>query len=339
MTRFQKRLLLGIAVLAAIIAVQSFLWFQQADRLKGRAEAWIADHHSQGPTVAAQSLTVEGYPFRLGLRLTGLLIENVPRLPGIRIEAPVVTVSGVLWGAHHWRLGAETGFALAGPSGATATVTAAAGRLNVVDPQTELTLTLENLSLAVPGPWDGLTVPNAALHLSWDREGLGTEAERPPVLDVAVDRLTLPVDFGSLPRVVDHFGFTARLQGPVAPGALRPALTAWRDHGGTIEVSRLELDWASLTVRGDGTVAFDETLQPMAAFATRFSGWEPLLHGLVSSGVLTEPQGNFIGAGLALLAHKGQDGVSYLKTPLTIQHGQLALGPAKLLPIPPIAWE
>ena len=49
-------------------------------------------------------------------------------------------------------------------------------------------------------------------------------------------------------------------------------LIQWRDKGGTVEVTRLNLDHGPLRLNGEGTFALDRDLQPVGTLTVRVEG-------------------------------------------------------------------
>ena len=75
--------------------------------------------------------------------------------------------------------------------------------------------------------------------------------------------------------------------GPFEPrGTLSDALARWRDAGGALEISVFALDWEALSIRGDGTFALDEKLQPQGAMTAEIDGVEKTSDALIAAGVI-----------------------------------------------------
>jgi hypothetical protein len=60
---------------------------------------------------------------------------------------------------------------------------------------------------------------------------------------------------------------------------------------------------------------------------------------MTASGKMKAGDAQLAKIALGLLAKPGADGVSRVTAPLTIQNGQLFLGPVRLAPMPRFTWE
>ena len=129
------------------------------------------------------------------------------------------------------------------------------------------------------------------------------------------------------------------MKGALPPGQLVPALTHWRDDGGTIELQSLRLRWGSLLVDASGTLALDNALQPEGAFSAVITGQDAAVDVAVKTGALKPSDAGAAKAVLGLLARPNGNGDKALTLPMTIQNQRLYLGPAKLANIPPIPWD
>ncbi len=169
--------------------------------------------------------------------------------------------------------------------------------------------------------------PNAdtsILDLSLDAAAIDLPASARPVLGPRIARLHL----------------AAQLMGAVPDAPPREALTAWRDGGGVLQLREGSLDWGPLSAAGDGTIALDENMQPLAAGTLHVAGLPETLDllsgaGLIASGQATMAKLMF-GAVAQTPAGGGRPQVSL---PLTIQNSYIFMGPIKLAPLKPIDWS
>jgi len=118
------------------------------------------------------------------------------------------------------------------------------------------------------------------------------------------------------------------------------SLARWRDRGGTVEVSRLALSWGPLALEGDGTLALDSAMRPLAAFSARLAGGPETVERLAAAGLIAPMDA--LGAKIALAAMTivpAEGGAPYAQVPVTLQDGYLYLGPARLLALPGMAWD
>src|SRR5579885_892780 len=161
-----------------------------------------------------------------------------------------------------------------------------------------------------------------------------------PDLGVAVDLrgLSVPEAPPGFAPAIDELALGATVMGPIPAGVPRRAAAAWRDAGGTVELDHFRLVWGGLKVAASGTLALDQDLQPIAAFSGTVSGFDAVIAALVASGRMSESDGRLARLGLSLLAKPGPDGKPELASSLTVQNGEIYLGPAKLGPAPRLVW-
>ena len=150
--------------------------------------------------------------------------------------------------------------------------------------------------------------------------------------------LALPAAPPGFAGTVDDLGFGVTLMGAFPSAPSRQAVTAWRDDGGTVELDNLHLHWGDMTINGSGTLALDNNLQPVGGFSGGVAGFDQLLNALVASGRVKAGDARVARLALAMLAKAGPDGRPEISTSLTIQNGEMYLGPAKLGPAPHIDW-
>ena len=120
--------------------------------------------------------------------------------------------------------------------------------------------------------------------------------------------------------------------GPFQPrGTLSEALARWRDAGcAGNKCIRARL--GSIVIRGDGTFALDEKLQPQGAMTAEIDGVEKTSDALIAAGV--------IDARTAFAAKVANRALSFgggpMRLPVSIQRQGPYLGPVPLLWLKPI---
>jgi hypothetical protein len=131
------------------------------------------------------------------------------------------------------------------------------------------------------------------------------------------------------------------VKGTIDPQQAAPqAVEAWRDAGGTIDISRLEIAWGPVRMVGDGTVALDAGLQPEGALSVRISGLDEILTAMERAAMIDARTAAIARITLAVLTRPSEDGgPAQARLPLTIQDRQLSVGPVKLLELPQIRWR
>ena len=121
------------------------------------------------------------------------------------------------------------------------------------------------------------------------------------------------------------------------------AMAQWRDGGGTVEIRSLNVRHGPLEVDGDGTIALDENLQPLAAFSLGVRGFMEAVDGLKAAGVIKPRRAVILKTVLAMLAGGKGDAKEdargkRLKVPLSIQDEIIYIGPLVVGRVPPLHW-
>jgi hypothetical protein len=151
--------------------------------------------------------------------------------------------------------------------------------------------------------------------------------------------LTLPKPVKPLGNVIEDFALDVHILGGLPAGDWRQALAAWRDAGGTVEVSRATLQWGALMLETNGTLALDGAMQPMAAMTASIINHDALIDAAAAAGVLPAKNTDLVKLVLDLIARRGADGRMRLTAPVTVQNGKLAIGNAKIGKVPRIEWR
>jgi hypothetical protein len=124
--------------------------------------------------------------------------------------------------------------------------------------------------------------------------------------------------------------------GALPPGPLEPALTAWRDDGGTLEVRRLTLRSSSISVVTNGTLALDNQMRPMGAATAVIGGYVEALDRLVAAGAIAARDAQLAKLLLNAIAAPNSAGERVLNVPITGQDGWLYVGPVRLARLDPL---
>lgn len=110
-------------------------------------------------------------------------------------------------------------------------------------------------------------------------------------------------------------------------------LSSWRDAGGVVDIKKLEIVWAPMHIKGDGTFALDEAMRPLSAFSATITGYDKLLGILSDVGAIKPKTAQIANFALGLLAQKDPGGELEITVPITAQNGKLSVGPADLMPL------
>ncbi len=206
--------------------------------------------------------------------------------------------------------------------------------------------TVEGLDLSAVGGGGGggpFRLDSGSLRARFLKNAGGDD--KTPVFDLVFDVNGLGFAAASgLPfgNVVKHIGFSGQVLGPLDPARGFPskeALAVWRDGGGTVTVSRLEAVWGPLGISASGTLALDETMQPIGAFTAKFKGFIAGVEVLRRRGLIRSRDAVTATLVLGALSRKDRDGGTSLNLSVTVQKRKLFVGPLPLMKIPEISWD
>jgi len=314
------------AVVLAIVAWTGF-WFYAADRVERTLQTWTTDAGAGGAVLSYDGLKIDGYPFRLQVRLTAPRV-TWPVRPG-RPEWQAEQLAAIV---HPWNY-RHIIFDLAG------------GHRLAVDLQgrrRQLTLEIgEGLAsfLGDPGRPERLSIDLREAALSLDDAPVVEAARvqlhlRPGREDGQIDlaasfsnAMLQPPPTPALGTAPAGAEVQGTFSGPLSDAALPEALAQWRDAGGSLELQRLQLEWGELNASLKGALALDPALRPAGTLTARIRGHEELLDAAVASGQLPADMAPAARTALGLLAVAG-GGV--LAVPLTLQDGRVYLGPVQI---------
>jgi hypothetical protein len=324
-----------------VVAGYAAFWFFEASQVRASIARFIEARGAHGMAIHSESLTVTGFPFELEAAFGQLAIDGLPYARQARIESPVLVAHARPWMPGTWRFEAAKGFTLSVVLPDGSTITAAAGDARGRADGDAEKLVIRTDSHALTFQLGGATTAAAHLSLQLSLPTRPAEDHTTPSLSFAavIDGAVLPGGFAPKDKLADELAIDGVVEGPVPEQPLRQALTAWRESGGTIELHRVALHWDAIELVGDGTVTLNGDLQPEAAFTGHIRGWDALLDGFVQAGTMTAIDAANARLGLGLLTRVAPDGKNELRAPITLQNGQVFLGPAKLAKLKPIPWQ
>ena len=141
-------------------------------------------------------------------------------------------------------------------------------------------------------------------------------------------------------NIIDEFSFDLALNGYLNTQAINKLkLIRWRNDGGSLDVNSFFLKWGSVKIQANGTLALDQNLQPIGAFTIQIINAVKLLKSLEKSGALSKTNSILFRVALASLTRKNNGTIKQITDiPITLQNGQINIGPISLLKTPIIVW-
>lgn len=118
-------------------------------------------------------------------------------------------------------------------------------------------------------------------------------------------------------------------------------LQSWYQADGTLDITRLMIQWGPLHLNAEGTLSLDEELQPLAAFSTEINGLDNALDMLVEANIIKRKNANMAKMALVFLAESPEDPTlpGTHRASISIQDGKVDFGPITLLKLPKFKWQ
>ena len=185
----------------------------------------------------------------------------------------------------------------------------------------------KTLMLSTEDMWFKVTQPEKRAYI----------AEQTAVsVAVSIDNLLLPAAAKSpLGGRLAKIQFVADLKGPLPKDMTRQGFDEWRQTGGLIDASWLNLVWGSFDLRGRGSVSIDKTIRPVGSMTADIRGYSETMDALEDAGIMTGTGAAAIRMGMSVLAKPSPvDGADVLTVPLTTRSGYLHAGPFQILKLP-----
>lgn len=339
----RRRILIGAAAGLVLAALGlSLAWYLAAQALAGGVQRWVEERRAEGYVIRHEAPRIGGFPVALTLSLARPVVEAPGRL--WRWEGPTVDGRAWLWdplrihvsvpGSHALRVqrdGRMRVFDLGADTAKGTVDLDSGGNLQQLD------LRLARWRIVEQGG-ETFEIGDAKLQAESDAPA----AEEPRLqFDLRMVQLTLPQEpRPALGRKLARIAIEGEIRGPLPSGPLKQAMARWRDAGGVLDIARLQLRWGPLDLAGDGTIALDQEMRPLAAAAVTLRGLGETLDRLVEAGFVPPREASLAQAVVVALARPPEGGgPPEVKVPITLQDGYLFLGPVRLVKLPPIDWE
>jgi hypothetical protein len=303
-----------------------FYWNALADGLQNGFERWVADRRAEGVEVSHGDAEVTGFPYRLELHI---------RKPDI--SAPKLNAQPS-WSADKLVLffqPYQRGHGIASVEGtqdigwSEGTVRRNA-RMTADQFLASFRFTDQGQILRVDTDMRKVKLSGSVALRSADR--LLSRAEYRQMedgrtaFDTKIRGEVLKVDPAASPldEQIDLADFSFEWE-PIPASTAPQDLDAWRDEGGVMQLSRMEIVAGDLSVTGDGTFALDPARRPEGAAALIVRGADAFVNAVAAAGQIGS--GGRLGLRLAITALEETDkeGRRFVKVPIAIQEGRLKI--------------
>jgi hypothetical protein len=318
-------------------------WFVAAGEIEDRIEDWTQEQRERGLEIESAATEVAGFPLRFEVALSEPRIhdaqngwswaasefraqmrpwnyDEVVVIPD-RQHAMRILDKG-LWRDIEWRI--DDGELVV--------------RLDSTRGVSDFVLDLSGIE--VNGLWSNGPARIETLHatgLAPDDDGSSGEA-----LQAALSMRNVHLPDGLGEELGENLAFLdidASLVGPIRTGdETAETIAAWRDAGGTLELSNFRVRWGPLGIETNGTIALDGDMRPIGALTADIIGYGNVIDALIMSNMI--PLGDAFLAKVAfnMLAEKPEDGGPPVlrAVPVTAQDGTIFVGPVKVAELPPL---
>jgi hypothetical protein len=343
-----RRKILVVITLGIAAALYAGYWYSAAEVVRRGLLDWSAARRSEGFTIGWDRIEVGGFPFALRVAIEKPIFGQSRIEPGYEARGPLLVGEARPWALGQWHITAAQGGTLAvqpGPERPAIDLAAASLDGTVMPGQdgdattnagTDVTLAAEHLTVSGQ---TSLAIAHAVARARIPGGAVASHLDTWLSASFALDGVALPVTVPPLGSTVERIAANLAIKGTIPGGARRQALAAWRDDGGTLELESFALAWGKLALDAKGTVALDAALQPLGALTATIRGYGQIIDALVATGNLKAGDAALVNLGLGVLAKPAPDGQYQLDAPLTLQNGQVYLGPVRLARMPSFVWE
>jgi hypothetical protein len=331
----------ALIMLGGLAGGYTWYWYQLADGVHDSVNIWLGQRRAAGLQAEAGPIEVSGYPFDLvaaiGQAVLGRGAAGEPGAWRWRGKALELRLSPLAPSRIYLATTAPQMLEFTNARGESLNFRARADTAGgVIDLGLDGRLTrfqgdiriLVLSSAALPGPV-------AVRRLRFDLQPRGRRENHALDLSAQADALHLPKNSNAvLGDVIDVVRLDATVSGPPPGRWTAPAVSAWRDNGGTVEITRARIKWGSLDVAAVGTATLDERMRPLFSATGALKGYLEIITAYKKSGLISPLKAAGLTIALNMLR---RDAEGRVKISLAGQNGLLKVGPitvARLKPIP-----
>lgn len=334
--KWQRPFVLTLVAFFIGAAIYGAWWATVANEVEISVENWIKQRRTEGIKVGYDGIKTEGFPFSVQVTVTN---------PSAQSE---------LWNWQSEKLGLfikpwmlnEAGIDLSGGHIGQITMNGASKKFSLTAEKLDLKTTLSSGQVtAIDFKGKGLKGRFGRLQQSFSLAEYTAQFYQASeslidwnmrLRDIRVPE-TLRAPMG--PRIQRLEG-KGQLEGLIAGDNIKEAFTRWRDQGGKLDITALDIGYLPLTLSGSGTLALDLYMQPIGAFAIRAKGAMDSVDTLVEAGLIKGSSSFAAKLVLAALSKTPKGGGDrYIDLPLTLQERTLTAGPFEVIKFDAINWR
>ena len=342
-------LLAAFAAGAIVIAVAGYAgyWFIAAGEIGDRIDDWAEQQRAEGLEIETGGIEVAGFPTRFKVTLREPRIHDTRNgwrwaAASLRAEASAWDFSEVTVFPHRRN---AVQVLLEGGEWRDIDAEFDDGRLVVRldDDRRFREIDLDLSGLDVAGVWPQAAAQVGSLQangVALDDTATGEEVLK---TSIAVRDAVLPSDLAEgLGETLDFLDIDASVVGSIpSERGTNEAITAWRDAGGTLELTGFRVRWGPLGIETSGTIALDGAMRPIAALTADIIGYGDVIDALIMSNLIPLGDGFIAKVAFNMLAEKPEDGSAPVLrgVPVTAQDGELTVATIRVAELPPLPLE
>jgi hypothetical protein len=334
-----------VAILLLLVAAEVVYWRIAAEQLRTGYHDWVAERVAEGWEVESGPLSIGGWPRAATVTVPNMTLRHAgPTIPGdVNGASAGITLSVSLFdpntlhlsltGPMHVRAGGMPDVIVTGDETSVSMPLQQTDSLSAV-------LRARGLRLeAATGAWHvtiGLLNADAVVAAA-----PANQSQPTATFAISSEAIALPAGIKwPLGPNISSLSLDGRLHGPL-PGLrdIKRSAEAWRDGGGSLEITHLAMGWGPLGLTSSTTLALDDQLQPMGSGIARIVGYGETLDRLAAAGMLTKSAATAAKAVLSLMAATSDaDQPSSVEVPLKLQYRTLSMRQIPLLRLPELDW-
>ncbi|MCK0069158.1 DUF2125 domain-containing protein [Kordiimonas laminariae] len=274
-----KQLRLAIAVMFVAILVYSGLWFTAAFQAEKDTVNLLADWRDQGIQIEHGNISHSGFPYRIAVEIEDFDLRTRSR--GLDIHTDKMVLTTHLWTANHWVAqisGLDAKFANKSLALRDKALNASyklyedGQRVIAIDSLTTDDLNVDRFFGVIPPRLTGLQLFLRFSDANTQaKEGLYGER----YLDL---KLVANTDTTSVEA-------TGGISGPIIHDWNKRELENWRDEGGLVEFSIIDIRSQGGRLRGSLSATLDENMKPLGSASMTVNGGENIQKLLQTTGI------------------------------------------------------
>lgn len=332
-----KKIYAVFFILLALVIVGWFILFEYSVRwLEKKIEITEADLKQKGYTVSYSKVEITGSPFSIKAILHNPHLKDPKGLFEWQGQQVAIMVSPWKFYTQTWIFPEQQKISLFQNSpmatgdllvkGATGkTKLSSQGKIDA------LSFSLQKLSPATGKKAQSISFEGASVKLKNLEDPLNLKIS----LETTVRDFEIALGMPPLnqPLIVT---LKANLSGYQTGKPFPQSLSEWRDGGGVLDVSTLNLVWPPLSLQAEGTLTLDKKMYPLGSFSSQIKGYEEALEYLVQAGYVKQKNAAGVLFMFNLFSAPQKEQEKKLTVPITLQNKRLSIGAASLLKLKPV---